>query len=1409
LTQLQEIDKSQMFHLSESRLSKHSVDDLSCKSNSVRDAGMSSRDEPDRDVVEFPHSPFGSSPSQNWSLDEEDTKSCSSVKQAPLPTGSLQRKVPLSFEQSRADNIESQSVCSHTTQSHSSFTSKLTDVGNKASEGENLISFNVLDTSEGATHNRAKLHTKHVDVQRHPAGEYLGPSGSESTLNAGSDYQQSGLSSYASLDGMQPPSISVQDTFSGIDGSIKSAPSPIDIFVPLVDTTYSPASVELGSGDPLSRQPTESLYSSEQTTNLPSQRPSLALSSDLVQLSSGMSTPLLSTDEHGSSCPGSYYGENLVDLGQPEGFPLNTTDMESYTILDPNSLSRGQSNVDVDSGGPEIPIKRTMSAKSILSTSTTSEVHCSEVELNRDNLDYRDGDESSTLTPPSLARAHDQEVSESETESMQQIPLALASSHAHLPDLNQFISESKDPSTSPVDVGVPLVSDRRKTSALQPATEQSSPSLKDSEASFPSVGKGSHHDTLQYRGSSSILQSYTSLSETEGPRSPTVTDLPSPSMHDPAANDTLKETPDVFTSSGWSLSSGGPLAEAIPLGEAAGSVEDNDQSGDVGSSTEPIANGTTNLRVETREITTTGRSSPGDGERQLPWMLDHDHQSQDSLPPVSPSLLPIPPPLPSPPQAALDSPRIGSARPGTRPSHPATKPAHRPLNTEDILNEDTTYPKGSLAEYLARTKGPVTFADLMNIKGEALFKGFEDGSSREELEQAIHDPTSLRPAATLHSAEKESVNLLVSTSSSTDISDNIQGEPHGKRYNIHHFCSMPTAPSLLPRDLQVMSMKTHAATKEEQHLRTNTPALPFTNSQLPPTLSQLPPTSSQLPSTSSQLPFSQHSIQPLMGTDGSKVKLIQLMDSFKVPSKVKPTKSIDAFQQVQTTDNLPPKKQSLASAPSGEDESSLSIRGVKLRPESDDLNLVWRPAPPKFSLHPTTVRQFLFPNYKGLTREERRRVEEQVDQESEAARRLRYANRAFRSLGDLTLLREGHEDKNAVNVSTLDGRHLERGVDVGTGSTSVSAKSSTGSDQSGGVSDDGDQSDGVSDDDNDENDADSDSGESDGEYESKTSGRIWRQNIGSDGCLVNGYSDRGSMNKSIEGGFADDDTESTYTMQRRADDDEEWADDDGDGVVSEIGDGVVSEIGDGVVSEIGDGVVSEIGDGVVSEVGDGVRSNTGDSVSSDGDFGDGGSSTTLEVGAEDDRIHDPGPSKVEQVSPKEDTGMVTEGQSTLEGAANRTNEDQSQPSLKMPAKLLSLRRLQQANLTSSSPAVGGTTHPALEEDDFSKILQEVRALKKQFLQQCSLASSTDHEDLSDIGSTLSRVESKIQMRNARRLVRRPQVGRPSGAGKGRKTRRTKSAELRASHARRKLSRPPRRLPRYLQSDHIRTYDHTV
>ena len=697
LTQLQEIDKSQMFHLSESRLSKHSVDDLSCKSNSVRDAGMSSRDEPDRDVVDFPHSPFGSSPSQNWSLDEEDTKSCSSVKQAPSPTGSLQRKVPLSFEQSRADNIESQSVCSHTTQSHSSFASELTDMGNKASEGENLISFNVLDTSEGATHNRAKLHTKHIDVQRHPAGEYLGPSGSESTLNAGSDYQQSGLSSYASLDGMQPPSISVQDTFSGIDGSIKSAPSPIDIFVPSVDTTYSPASVELGSGDPLSRQPTESLYSSEQTTNLPSQRPSLALSSDLVQLSSGMSTPLLSTDEHGSSCPGSYYGENLVDLGQPEGFPLNTTDMESYTILDPNSLSRGQSNVDVDSGGPEIPIERTMSAKSILSTSTASDVHCSEVELNRDNLDYRDGDESSTLTPPSLARAHDQEVSESEIGSMQQIPLALASSHAHLPDLNQFISESKDPSTSPVDVGVPLVSDRQKMSALQPATEQSSPSLEDSEVSFPSVYKDSHHDTLHYRGSSSILQSYTSLSETEGPRSPTVTDLPSPSMHDPAANDTLKETPDVFTSSGWSLSSGGPLAEAIPLGEAAGSVEDNDQSGDVGSSTEPIANGTTNLRVETREITTTGRSSPGDGERQLPWMLDHDHQSQDSLPPVSPSLLPIPPPLPSPPQAALDSPRIGSARPGTRPSHPATKPAHRPLNTEDILNEDTTYPKGSLA----------------------------------------------------------------------------------------------------------------------------------------------------------------------------------------------------------------------------------------------------------------------------------------------------------------------------------------------------------------------------------------------------------------------------------------------------------------------------------------------------------------------------------------------------------------------------------------------------------------------------------------------------------------------------------------------------------------------------------------
>ena len=52
-------------------------------------------------------------------------------------------------------------------------------------------------------------------------------------------------------------------------------------------------------------------------------------------------------------------------------------------------------------------------------------------------------------------------------------------------------------------------------------------------------------------------------------------------------------------------------------------------------------------------------------------------------------------------------------------------------------------------------------------------------------------------------------------------------------------------------------------------------------------------------------------------------------------------------------------------------------------------SLVWHPAPPKFSLHPTTVKRFLFPNYKGLSKEERRKIEEKPDEEDDLARRLR------------------------------------------------------------------------------------------------------------------------------------------------------------------------------------------------------------------------------------------------------------------------------------------------------------------------------------------------------------------------------------------------------------------------------------
>ena len=52
-------------------------------------------------------------------------------------------------------------------------------------------------------------------------------------------------------------------------------------------------------------------------------------------------------------------------------------------------------------------------------------------------------------------------------------------------------------------------------------------------------------------------------------------------------------------------------------------------------------------------------------------------------------------------------------------------------------------------------------------------------------------------------------------------------------------------------------------------------------------------------------------------------------------------------------------------------------------------SLVWHPAPPKFSLHPRTVKRFLFPDYKGLSKEERRKAEEKPEEEDELARRLR------------------------------------------------------------------------------------------------------------------------------------------------------------------------------------------------------------------------------------------------------------------------------------------------------------------------------------------------------------------------------------------------------------------------------------
>ncbi len=165
--------------------------------------------------------------------------------------------------------------------------------------------------------------------------------------------------------------------------------------------------------------------------------------------------------------------------------------------------------------------------------------------------------------------------------------------------------------------------------------------------------------------------------------------------------------------------------------------------------------------------------------------------------------------------------------------------------------------------------------------------------------------------------------------------------------SIHHFCTKPLQPQL-PVHLQVMSRKTH--TQSYSYTNVNALAQPAPCRTHPPAIAP-PPNTPGLQDSS------------LRRKREHKDKGRQPSEYAMADSKVVASCDLDA--KLPTAEHR--REPLLSTQPSQHGISPLEVSGVKMEVARDPGNLLWSLAPPKLSLHPTTVQSHLFPDHSSAT----------------------------------------------------------------------------------------------------------------------------------------------------------------------------------------------------------------------------------------------------------------------------------------------------------------------------------------------------------------------------------------------------------------------------------------------------------
>ena len=664
----------------------------SCVVESDRDnEGVIDKDLIQKDTVSL----SGSDSLQSLDTGRRESRSSLLDSFLPSPGNTPHHQPSLSYGFPEEVHTVRSPTFSYSTESGSCCVSETGDTVDPEGESKDDLFDDTLDSRTGTSQEKAVLGGESVgELLTDRVEGSTEQSTSGSTLDAGAEDQHTPVSS-GSLNTAHRPSISIQDTFSTVEGSSKSGPSSVDDHGPTSHRAYSPSTVAVTSVDPFHHPPTESLYSSEQTTNLPSQRPSIALSSDLVQLSSCATTPYLSMDEQNSSCPQSEYGD----------FPGNFEDFKDSCITPATANTPSVVNIAFDierevntnsrqsSLHSDISDRESATPESLQPASRES-IHCHHNGVLQSRVDGIGKKESIPTTLPSSALIYDQVVSDSEYGSTPQLrPQVIVSQDTPL-YLDQVTSESEGPSSSDLNIAIAPTPDKHKTDMLQPVLEQSSsswstqddiegPVTVDSSSEGPSSG-------MQTRGESpGMVESHSQLLKTETVNPPVIPGSPSP-PHRMQDEKPVTDIQDFSTRSSSMVSDHLDERRASPK-EVLMNTRSCEKVVDSVSSFTTAINVTQDPQSDLEPGTVGPSHQPLFGTKeQISSVSDVEHLSKNipSSTPPFPHATPHPHP---------HSPGDTSTGVVTQPLHLDNRGAHYRLDAGDILKEGTRYSKESLA----------------------------------------------------------------------------------------------------------------------------------------------------------------------------------------------------------------------------------------------------------------------------------------------------------------------------------------------------------------------------------------------------------------------------------------------------------------------------------------------------------------------------------------------------------------------------------------------------------------------------------------------------------------------------------------------------------------------------------------